>query len=285
MFETLQVGTVRIDALLDGDDELGESIATQFPDIPEVDLLAWRERAPGVHGPSGGWRLRSRAWLVHHPGGLLLMDSGLGVTDVTMSWFPRPGVLQDVLAEAGVAPHHVDTLVISHTHDDHVGGLVTADGEPAFPNARHVIQQAELETARADAREDEEDAAIWETLLRPIEEAGLFEVLDGDTRLNDELQLHHAPGHTPGHQVLRIASEGRRALLSADAWNHPGQFPHPDWPSGPDRHHAEAAATRRALLAELFSHPGTVLAPTHLAEAFGQVVNGKDGLAAWRPLS
>lgn len=282
-FETLQVGVVQIHALLDGDAELAMPIVEAFPDMPPGPLLAWKQREPGLYGAGDVWRLRVRAWLVQHPGGLMLMDTGVGAT-VSMAWFPEPGRVRDVLAEVGVAPQHVDTVVISHVHDDHIGGLTTPEGEPAFPNARHVLQLADLETARADAAESEEDAAIWEVLLRPIEEAGLLSAIDGDEPLSEELVLHHAPGHTPGHQVLRIASEGRRALIAADAWNHPAQFPHPDWPSGPDRDHPAAAATRRALLAELFSHPGTAVATTHLTQAFGQVVNGKDGLAAWRGL-
>ncbi|HET9417264.1 MAG TPA: hypothetical protein VFP30_06960, partial [Candidatus Limnocylindria bacterium] len=59
-------------------------------------------------------------------------------------------------------------------------------------------------------------------------------------------------------------------------------IPHPDRPSGTDVVPAQAAATRRAVLAEVLSHPGTTLAPTHLAEPFGTIGSGPDGLAAWR---
>jgi glyoxylase-like metal-dependent hydrolase (beta-lactamase superfamily II) len=280
---TLRIGVVEVTALLDGDAELGP-IVEAYPDIPAGPLLEWKTHAPGMYGAGDTWRLRVRTWLVRHPGGLLLLDTGLGATSVTRAWFPRPGMLLDALAAEGVTSSDVDTVVISHVHDDHIGGLVTTDGDPVFTNARHVLQSAELRTARADAAESEEDAEIWNVLLRPVEEAGSLVEIEGDERLSDELELHHLPGHTPGHQVLRIASAGDRAILCADTWNHPAQFPNPDWPSGPDRDHEGAAAARRALLAELFSHPETVLAPTHLPEAFGQVVNGKDGSATWRPL-
>ena len=62
------------------------------------------------------------------------------------------------------------------------------------------------------------------------------------------------------------------------------QFAHPDWPSGPDNHHAQSAAARRSLLAELLAAPGTIIAPTHLDGAFGEVRSGPDGVAAWVPL-
>jgi glyoxylase-like metal-dependent hydrolase (beta-lactamase superfamily II) len=282
---TIRIGHVEVTALLDGvSDDI--PITEAFPDAPEDALRAERERFPGVYGDPDTWRLHVRAWLVRHPGGELLMDTGVGST-VAMGWFPEPGRLHEALAEAGTSAHRLETVVLSHVHDDHVGGVITVDGELAFPNARHVIQRADLDAARAagtapDA--DDEDARVWHTLLAPLEAAGAFDVVEGDTPLADGLELHHAPGHTPGHQVMRIGSEGRRALLSADTWNHPSQFAHPDWTSGPDADPARAAATRRSLLAGLLSRPGTVVAPTHFAEAFGRVASGRDGLATWEPV-
>lgn len=286
---TITIGLVEISALLDGiSDDL--PIVDAFPGAPPEALLAERERFPGVYGERDAWHLFVRAWLIRHPEGELLMDTGVGAT-VAMSWFPEPGRLHEALAEAGTAAHHVDTVVLSHIHDDHVGGTVTSEGEPAFPNARYVIQRADLDAARAagtepDAHEegDEEGVAIWETLLAPLEAAGLFDVVEGDAALTGSLELHHAPGHTPGHQVIRVASEGSRALLSADTWNHPAQLAHPGWASAPDGEPGRAAATRRSLLAWLLSHPGTVVIPTHFAEAFGHVASGRDGLATWEPL-
>jgi glyoxylase-like metal-dependent hydrolase (beta-lactamase superfamily II) len=282
--ERFTVGHVQVTALLDGvTDDM--PIVEAFPDAPPDALLAARARFPGVYGRDDAWRLHVRAWHVRHPGGELLVDTGVGST-VAMAWFPEPGRLLDALAEAGSAADRIDTVVLSHIHDDHIGGTVTSGGRPAFPGARYVIQAADLEAARTAGtavEADDEDVTFWETLLAPIEDAGLFDVVEGDVPLTDALELHHAPGHTPGHQVLRIASEGSRLVVAADTWNHPAQLAHPDWSSAPDADLPEAAATRRSLLAWLLSHPGTVVAPTHFAEAFGRVVTGSDGLTDWEP--
>lgn len=283
---TITIGHVEVTALLDGISE-DIPILEAFPDAPPDALLAARDRFPGVYGADDTWRLTVRAWLVRHPEGELLMDTGVGST-AAMSWFPEPGRLHEALAEAGTAAHLVNTVIVSHIHDDHVGGTVTVEGEPAFPNARFVIQRADLDAARTSATAadaDEEDVAVWDTLLAPLETAGLFDVVEGDHALTGSLRLHHAPGHTPGHQVLRITSKSSRALLSADTWNHPAQLAHPDWSSAPDGAPARAAATRRSMLAGLLSHPGTIVATTHFAEAFGHVVNGRDGLATWEPVA
>jgi glyoxylase-like metal-dependent hydrolase (beta-lactamase superfamily II) len=280
---TRHVGPIEVTAITDSD--FPESpIVEAFPDVPADALLAAKAAYPSVYTDDDRWRLRVRVWLVRHPAGLLLLDTGIGGAIAPASaWAPVAGGFGEQLAAVGVAPHHVDTVALSHIHDDHVGGVLTDDGEPAFPNARYLLQRSDMDWQRDLAREDEHDARILGH-VEPLLGAGILDLVDGDLDLSPHLQLHHLPGHTPGHQILRIAADGHRMVLSADTWNHPSQFAHPDWPSGPDANHAQAAASRRALLAELLSHPGTVVAPTHLGEAFGEVHSGSDGLAAWRPL-
>jgi hypothetical protein len=57
-------------------------------------------------------------------------------------------------------------------HDDHVGGTVTAQGEPAFPNARYVVNRIDLEWLEALTRMTVEDRAVWDLLLAPLESRG-----------------------------------------------------------------------------------------------------------------
>jgi glyoxylase-like metal-dependent hydrolase (beta-lactamase superfamily II) len=278
---TRTIGTIDVTAIVDADLEL-DPITDAFPDIPPEPLMADDENAASVRTDAGNWRLRVRAWLIRHPAGLLLVDTGIGgPTSPTAAWVPTPGTLVEALGELGAGPSDIPTVVISHVHDDHIGGLLDARGQPTFPNARHVIQRADLEWQRALGRENDEERAIWD-LLAPLESAGMFDVVEGDRTLADGIELRHLPGHTPGHQIMRINDGGARLTISADTWNHPLQLMHPGWPSGPDNDHAGAAEARRLLRHAIAAEPGTIVAPTHFAEPFVTIEERADA-AAWLP--
>ncbi len=81
------------------------------------------------------------ALLAEGGGRVMLFDTGLGPA--------VHGVLQASLAQAGVRPEAVTDVFITHSHGDHVGGLVTADGRPAFPHALVHMSTAEWAFMRA----------------------------------------------------------------------------------------------------------------------------------------
>ena len=101
------------------------------------------------------------------------MDTGVGGPwSLTQAWCSSPGALVDVLREQGVQPGDVDTVALSHVHDDHIGGTADANGEPMFANARYLLQRADRDWQRDLAREDEDDREFWDAFLEPIEQRG-----------------------------------------------------------------------------------------------------------------
>src|SRR5438105_7498821 len=69
----------------------------------------------------------------------LLVDTGAG------GFAPSNGFLMDNLHAEGVDPSTIDTVVITHAHPDHSGGVLDANQQPAFPNAQYVFWRDEWE--------------------------------------------------------------------------------------------------------------------------------------------
>jgi glyoxylase-like metal-dependent hydrolase (beta-lactamase superfamily II) len=168
MLTTVGIGGIEVVSLLDGAEDMDD------PDI--LDPLhgpsdqvwnPYRTLYPAVFAVDGGWRPRMRATLLRAHGRTVLVDTGVGgPTSPAMSWYPAPGQLMGSLAESGTAPGDIEVVVLTHVHDDHIGGTVTAQGEPAFPNARYVVNRIDLEWLEDLAQETDEDHAVWTSWSR-----------------------------------------------------------------------------------------------------------------------
>lgn len=130
-------------------------------------------------------------YLVDHPGGLLLLDTGMGShPEVDAHYQPRRRPLGVALAAAGTRVEDVRLVVNCHLHFDHCGGNPRLTGRPIF------TQRVELETARTT-----EDY----TLPELVDAAGLcYEVLDGEAEVLPGVLVLPTPGHTAGHQSVVV---------------------------------------------------------------------------------
>ncbi len=64
---------------------------------------------------------------------LILIDTGTGGQLTGLA--PQSGTWDANFAAAGFDPRNIDTILISHFHQDHINGIKTKDGELRFPNA------------------------------------------------------------------------------------------------------------------------------------------------------
>jgi glyoxylase-like metal-dependent hydrolase (beta-lactamase superfamily II) len=167
---------------------------------------------------------------------------------------PNAGRLLQNLAAAEIKPEEVDTVLITHAHPDHLWGVANAtDTERTFPNAEHVIGEAEL-NFWMQPQHPLENHARWggiysqnmKTLaaikdrIRTVKPDG--EVVPGITAIA-------TPGHTPGHSSVQIASGTSQLLCTADVvGNRVVSFQHPDWRVGFDLDLDQGVKTRRAFL-------------------------------------
>lgn len=273
---SVHVDDIEIVSILDGAEDLTDPIEENYPSVPAEAWPDVRSTHPEVVSATGTWRLHVRCTLIRLPGRTILVDTGVGHL-VAPAWFGASGKLAGGLGAAGVQPEEIDTVVITHVHDDHIGGTVTGAGAPAFPNARFVLQRADLEWQRSFADVDEDDRVIYATLLGPLEDAGMIDVVDGDTELAPNVHLRLAPGHTPGHQMVAVSGRDSGLLVSGDLFNHPMQIAHPEWFGRSDDDPEMANAARRALVQELAGIATTMVAPSHFAQAFGRIERGGGG--------
>ena len=68
----------------------------------------------------------------------ILADVGFGVSSQ-----PEVGHINPALESVGVSPEDIDIVFLTHLHPDHIMGLITSDGKPAYANARYVMTKEE----------------------------------------------------------------------------------------------------------------------------------------------
>jgi glyoxylase-like metal-dependent hydrolase (beta-lactamase superfamily II) len=169
---------------------------------------------------------------------------------------PTAGGLQASLTAAGTPPEDIDTVILTHAHPDHLGGLLDAEtGGPAFPNAEIVLSEVELEfwTGDAGARLRETGVDAPEMLAGISATLGAFmdrlRPIPADGAVASGMHGIPSPGHTPGHMSIGIEAGDHELLLTGDAiTNVHASFERPDWHVFVDVDREQAARTRRRLL-------------------------------------
>jgi glyoxylase-like metal-dependent hydrolase (beta-lactamase superfamily II) len=172
-------------------------------------------------GQEGHIKVPIPAYLIEHPKGKVLFDSGMH-PDIQTDPHGRIGELADAFVpdfEAGqeikgrleslnVDPDSIDFIINSHLHFDHTGG------NELVPNAKVIIQNREWEAGH----------------VPELMEANLFDPLDydhghqvqqveGEFDLFGDGSVTTVPtyGHTPGHQALKVRLDSGDVILAADS--------------------------------------------------------------------
>lgn len=111
---------------------------------------------------------------------------------------------------------------------------------------------------------------------RPVVAAGQAVMVEADHAVDDRVWLEPAPGHTPGHVAIRIASKGEHAVMCGDLMHSPVQRVHPEWNASPDENAALAARTRRAFLEDCCEARRLVLTAHFPSPSIGHIAREGD---------
>jgi N-acyl homoserine lactone hydrolase len=145
------------------------------------------------------------AYLVLHPSGPILIDTGVGIGNrfIDELYAPVHHDLADALGRHGARIEDITTVITSHLHFDHCGQ------NDRFPRSSIVVQRAEVEAAR----EPMYTVPEW-AFPRGVE----LTVIDGDHEVAAGVSVIATPGHTPGHQsVLIDGPDGLRTIVCCQA--------------------------------------------------------------------
>jgi glyoxylase-like metal-dependent hydrolase (beta-lactamase superfamily II) len=269
---TISVGDVEITRVVERHGSFGP-LRTLVPGVPDP-APSWL--APDHHDPStGGMIAAAQTWVLRSGGRTILVDTGVGNDRVR----PNPlfnGWRTDYLERLSevVDPADVNVVINTHVHADHVGWNTRGvDGSwiPTFPNADYLIPRADAEHFRGTAVHDDSVA--------PILDAGLATLWENNFRVDENLALAAAPGHTPGSSVLRLRSGTDRAVFVGDMVHSPYQVADPLCNSMFCEDSDQARATRRRVL-DRAADEGELVVPAHFAgHGAVEVRHAGDGFA------
>jgi N-acyl homoserine lactone hydrolase len=251
------------------------------------------EHPYGTRKPLYWWLLTSRRWtpprpinvyVIEHARGLILFDTGQDRASITDdSYFPggvtgylyhrlarfdigEHDTLTTQLAAFGYAPADVDTAIVSHLHQDHIGGLAELTGSELLVSA---AEWAELARPAPELRgflssRIRLPGLTWRQVsMEPTDDPALAPFTESlDVMGDGSLVLLPTPGHTAGSMSLLIRRAARPPLLLAGDLTYGadilrrGQLPG----VGNRRRLAESS---RQVLALAERQPGLVVLPAH----------------------
>lgn len=278
----IMVGSIEVTALLDGVMQLDKNLL-QHAEEKELNRALDRMF---VGNPK--MTTAVNAYLINTGKNLVLVDAGAAGL-----FGPTLGNLVQNLKAAGYSPEQVDHIVITHLHADHVGGINDQAGKPLFPNASVSVSQAEndfwlskdiaakappamqgfFQMAQASAA-PYQASGQW----KPIPGAGTGEIVPGITAVN-------ASGHTPGHRIYIVESQGQKLVITGDMLHaHAIQFSNPGVAIQFDADQKKAIAMRRDILKRVADEK-SFMSGAHLPfPGIGHVIPEGKGSYRWVPV-
>lgn len=255
-FPSQQIGEFSITAISDGYLSAGLDLLSH---IDPTDALKLQHDA-GVSDPSS---IHINCYLVRGRGRTILIDAGAG------GFKQWGGKLKANLALAGVHPCDIDSILLTHAHPDHVGGLLDASGDMSFPHAELVVHQQEVSFWEDDSHlsRASERARGNFLLARKVFEAYREKMRTfTDNEVLPGISAMPLRGHTAGHSGYRLESEDRSLLVWGDIVHFPQiQIARPDVSIAFDQDPLLSAATRSKLL-DVVSSDNLLIAGMHLGE-------------------
>jgi glyoxylase-like metal-dependent hydrolase (beta-lactamase superfamily II) len=186
---------------------------------------------PAVPLVDGKFRLSVNVFLIIDGESHILIDTG-----ASDSCEPTMGRLLRSMQEAGIDPGRVDTVAITHTHEDHANGLVAAGGSNAFPNLRRLFVPSQA-------------IPIFDKIERLARFRDVRVAIGDGFRIGPSVTAVNALGHELGHTAYEVKGGTGTLLIWGDIVHVPAaQFDRPELTWEFDADQDEARASRLRLM-------------------------------------
>ncbi|WBQ03458.1 MBL fold metallo-hydrolase [Kribbella sp. CA-293567] len=273
--DQITLGDVTVTRIKEYYGSVAMSPAAFFPESPRG---AWSKHedwlAPDFVDPATQECVSAiQTWLLRSEGRTILVDTGVGNhkdRPYAPVWSRLDTDFLDNLAAAGVQPEDVDLVINTHLHVDHVGWNTRLEGRtwmPTFPNATYLMPRRDFDFWNPVNEHKpvlgRGNQNVFEDSVAPIQEAGLAHLWDDTYRIDANLRLDLAPGHTPGSSVVTLESGTDRALFVGDLVHTALQLVEPDTNSCFCEDPVESRVTRHRLLGRAADDNALVF-PAHL---------------------
>ena len=236
-----KVGDATVTALSDGFLPIGAELMNGVSEADFQALLRAAYIDSATH-PTG-----VNAYLIETDGRRVLVDAGTGA-----AMGPALGHLARNMTALGIDPQSIDTVVATHLHPDHIGGIAAVASNP-FGAARLVVDRNDIDfwnNADIKAQAPEGVQPFFDLAQATLARFGeRVEAVSGEVSLGAGLTTIPLPGHTAGHMGVMLESGGDALLIWGDIVHVPPvQFARPDVTIGFDFDADMARATRQSIL-------------------------------------
>jgi N-acyl homoserine lactone hydrolase len=143
-------------------------------------------------------------WYIEGARDRILVDSGTEASTLAKAglWASDIQTIESGLDKLGIGVSDIDLIIQTHLHPDHVGSA------SRLPKARVLVQKRELEFAR-------NPHPVWKPLYhKELFDHLKFDVIDGDVKISEDVNVLLTPGHSPGSQSVSIETDKGTAVIS-----------------------------------------------------------------------